>query len=627
MCGIAGFYGSGSQEVLEKMTDAVSYRGPDDRGFFLQDNVGLGHRRLSIIDTSAAGHQPLSTADNDIWVAFNGEIYNHEKLRTMLTGSYSFAGTSDTEVLAYLYRERGVAAFALLEGMFAIALYDRRSNKLFLVRDRMGEKPLYWTMVGTTLIFGSEQKSILEHPLYTKDLNVAALHQFLSFEYVPTPHSLFAGIQRLPPASFLSFSGSAVKVETYWSLPDTFLSQEETNESSALEAFDSLLSGAVKGCLVSDVPLGVFLSGGIDSSAIAYYAQKHSATPIDTFSIGFTEPSFDESSYARTVAKHLGTRHHEKIFSVDELVQCVEEVVGKMDEPLADPSLLPTYALSKFAREHVTVALGGDGGDELLAGYDTFKAERYARAFMYLPKAMQEMLRSGIQHLPTSFSNMSVDFKLKKFMSGFDGPEHYRHLRWLGAFSPLEKKSLFTKGLLARTEAQSEYADADQYFDPALDRDEQIALLYQRTYLPDDILTKVDRASMQTSLEVRAPFLNHHLVAFLNGLPQAYKIRGGTTKYLLKRLLKGKLPTLIIDRKKKGFGIPLAHWLTHELRPLRDALLSRDAVEYRGLFEYEHIARLLTEHDERRVDHRKKIWTLMVLEMWFRAWMPTYQFS
>lgn len=630
MCGIAGFYGSGSQEVLDRMIDVVAYRGPDDRGVFVHGSVGLGHRRLSIIDTSSGGHQPLANSSETIWIVFNGEIYNHRELRTRLTQPHQFKGTSDTEIIVYLYEEMGIEAFSLLEGMFAIALYDIRKGELFLVRDRMGEKPLFWTKVGTTLIFGSEQKSILEHPLYTKELNIRALHKYLSFEYVPTPHSFFLGIEKVPPASLLRFSGSEVVIQTYWDITRTFFphQKESFDEREAIQGFGEVLSQSVEKCLVSDVPVGVFLSGGIDSSAIAYYAQKCAAVPIDTFSIGFREPSFDESSYARIVAAHLKTRHHERIFSVHELLSGVEDTITRMDEPLADPSILPTTLLSQFAREHVTVALGGDGGDELLCGYDTFRAEQYASLFLYLPESVRKGIAVVVDCLPTSFENISLDFKLKKFVSGFDGDSRYRHIRWLGSFSRNEKKALYRPGVYEALASENEYSDIDSFFstDTLLTSMARIQLLYQRTYLLDDILTKVDRASMLSSLEVRAPFLNHRVVEYLNALPIEYKMQGRYTKYVLKKLLHGVLPDTIVERKKKGFGIPLAEWLTNELRPLSLELLSREAVEYRGLFEFTYVEQLLADHMAKRVDGRKKIWTLMVLEMWFRAWMPRYQF-
>jgi len=578
MCGITGYFGQGNQGILGSMTDALYHRGPDDKGFYCERNIGLGHRRLSIIDLSAVGRQPMANETGDIWLAFNGEIYNYQDLRKQLKGQHNLKSQTDTEVIIHLYEELGENVFSQLSGMFAIALYDKQKNKLILARDRFGKKPLYWARLaarqgrfGQTLIFASELKSFFRHPDFKKELNLEALDKYLTYEYVPTPHSIFKGVYKLEPGTYLVYDGHNIIKQRFWDI--SFQPNNLSFDQAKLE-LDKRLDQATCSRLMSDVPLGIFLSGGIDSSTIAYYAQKNSQTKIKTFSIGFKEASFDESNYARQVAQHLGTEHHEQILSADDLLKFLPKVADLLDEPLADASIIPTYLLSKFTREKVTVALGGDGGDELFCGYDTFLAERLGAWYEYWP--FKTMVAKLAEALPTSFNNISFDFKIKKFLSGFDYSKKYRHQVWLGSFADKQKQKLFSPDIKQSLSSANTFSDIDNYLSQLGDKNyyNQLIYLYLKTYLMDDILVKVDRASMFNSLEVRAPFLDWPLVDFINGLPLDYKFRGRQSKYILKKLMEDKLPKEVVYRPKKGFGIPIAEWLTKQVRPLMLELLS-----------------------------------------------------
>ncbi|MDD4900821.1 MAG: asparagine synthase (glutamine-hydrolyzing) [Patescibacteria group bacterium] len=629
MCGIAGYFGQGSQEILKKMTGALRHRGPDDEGFYVDNNVGLGHRRLSIIDLSAGGHQPMSSHDGNIWLVFNGEIYNFKELRAGLENrGHKFKSHSDTEVILSAYEEYGGQCFEYFNGMFAVALYDARNKKLILARDRMGKKPLYWGIFNNTLVFASELKALLKHPRVSAELDLSSLNKYLLHEYVPTPHSILQGIKKLEPGHYLEYDGRAVKKKKFWDI--TFQSsitsaswRNQLRIEEAVAELDNIINQAVKSRLMSDVPLGIFLSGGIDSSTIAYYAQKNSARKIKTFSIGFKEGSFNESGYARRAANFLGTEHYEKILSADDSLKLIPKIADLLDEPMADASIIPTYLLSEFTKQAVTVALGGDGGDELFCGYDTFIAHKIAAIYDKIPLAVRKKIIEKIAlSLPTSFNNISFDFKAKKFIDGFYGKKEYRHQRWLGAFNKNQREKLFLPEVWGELKDQNEFIEIDNYLVNLKEESyfNQMIYLYLRMYLMDDILVKVDRASMFNSLEVRAPLLDYRVVDFVNSLPLDFKINGFKTKHILKRLMADKLPKEIIYRPKKGFGLPLAAWLTKELKPLVVDLLSETRIKKRGLFNYQYINQLLEDHFSRRADNRKLIWTLMVFQMWREKW-------
>lgn len=631
MCGIAGYFGKGDSVVLKKMADTLLHRGPDDEGYYEDGEVGIAHRRLSIIDLSSSGHQPMTNEDQNIHIVFNGEIYNFQELRQSLGLSHQFKGVSDTEVIVHLYEEIGTEVFSKIKGMFAIALYDKAQKKLFLARDGMGKKPLYYGVFNGTLLFGSEIKALMAHTSFKKELDIASLNKYFQYEYVPTPHTMFENVFKLEPGHYATYDGKILTKTKFW---DVFFEAKGKDSTvsfvDALARLDELLYDGVKKRLIGDVPLGVFLSGGIDSSTVAYYAQKIArdtgAKPVQTFSIGFMEDSFDESKYARQVAAFLGTEHYEKILSAKEGVALIPEIFSLLDEPIADASIIPTYILSRFTREYVTVALGGDGGDELLCGYDTFLAHRFAGIYEKVPEVLRKQILEKIAPLlPSSHKNMSFDFKVKKFIAGFYGDKKYRNQRWLGAFDRDERKKLFNKKIGREIETLNEFEDIDKYLEGLSTNNyyDQLTYLYLRTYMMDDILVKVDRASMYNSLEVRAPFLDTDIVEFLVNLPLSYKLRGLTTKYLLKKLMDGKLPHNIIYRKKKGFGIPLAEWLSGELKPMVLEMLGEKRLEEQGLFDPEYVTGLLDDHFSKHSDNRKPIWTLLVFQMWYGRWFSS----
>ncbi len=625
MCGIAGFSGKGDARVLTAMRDSLRHRGPDDAGQELFPHpgggvVGLAQRRLSIIDLSPAGHQPLSNEDGTVWVSFNGEIYNHKVLRSMLRNTHRFRGESDTEVIVHLYEELGVDVFAELQGMFALALYDTKSGKLFLVCDRMGKKPLYWSVQHGTLLFGSELKALIAHPDFTRELDLSALNKYFQYEYVPTPHTIFQHTYKLEPGTYLEWDGKEGKKTQFWK--PSFL-PKATSFNEALARLDQALAASVRDRLVADVPLGIFLSGGLDSSTVAYYAAREAGARISTYAIGFEEASFDESAYARQVAQHLGTEHHEHILSARDSLALIPELAEYLDEPVADASFVPTYLLSRFTRSHVTVALGGDGGDELFAGYDPFLAHRVARLYEYVPKPARDALRYAVHHLPVSHANMSLDFKLKKSTSGFEGDPHYRIQRWLGAFGRDERAQLFRPDVWQQLEGQNEFEDIDRYYAEmdSHERYDELAYLFQRMYMMDQVLVKVDRASMAHALEVRAPFLDTRVVDAANHLPTRYKLHGTTRKYILKKLMEGKLPHDIVYRKKKGFGMPVGEWLRGPLAPWMREVLSADAIARVGLFNEDQVARVVKDHEEGQSNNWMQLWTLLVFMMWWNRWM------
>lgn len=619
MCGIAGFAGKGDEHILKKMTDTFSYRGPDGEGFFFDpaDDVGLGHRRLAIIDL-ASGDQPIFNEDKTIAVVFNGEIYNFQTLRKDLETRHRFSTHSDTEVIVHLYEEKGEECFKELEGMFAIALWDAPAKKMILARDRFGEKPLYWTLQNDTLIFSSEPKALFSHPSVPKELSMQSLYKYMLYEYVPSPHTIYRDIQKLEPAHYLVFEKGTVRVEPYYQLEKAELGDEKNNE----EILEQHLERAVKERLIADVPLGVFLSGGIDSSTIAYFAQKYSARPINTFSIGFEEQTFDESGWAKKAAERIGTHHHVDYFTKKEVVDVIPRIAEHLDEPFADASLLPTYFLSKFARNHVTVALGGDGGDELFLGYPTFIAHKLWPWYATLPSFAKIIIQKSVAALPTAHSYFSVDFKAKRFLEGAHDDDLIRNQLWLGPFHPREYTHLFQTSFLASFTIPLLFEDIDRHRSACehFERLSQIDYLYLKHYMAEDILTKMDRASMYCSLEVRSPFLDTRLVEYVFSLPRYEKLRGFQTKHILKRLMAPRIGNDIVFRKKQGFGIPLAQWLAHDLRDLLETYLNQHRLAKEGIFNPAYVRRLVSEHMTKKADHRKRLLTLLMFEMWKERW-------
>lgn len=625
MCGIAGFVRrdgeAADREILSRMTATLGHRGPDGSGLHMDGPAALGHRRLSIIDL-AGGGQPMANEDGTVWVTYNGELYNEPALRSALvTRGHAFRTASDTEALVHLYEERGPRFAADLNGMFALALWDAPRRRLVLARDRMGQKPLYYAETPGGLVFGSEPKALLQHPEVNGSLDPAGLARYLFYEYLPAPYSIYAGIRKLPCAHLLVWEDGRTRLERYWTPPPPEPVAASPDMPGVAERFWGDFRDAVDRHRRSDVPLGVFLSGGIDSSSVAAaLAELEPPRQIRTFSIGFDDPSFDESGHARAVARHLGTDHHEQIFSAEMVLDLLPHVAGWLDEPFGDASVLPTHLLSRFARGFVTVALGGDGADELLAGYPTFAAERAARFFRRLPRPARGLAGAAVGRLPVDHRNFSFDFKLKQFLRGAGEAAPLAHQRWLGSFSGAEIGRLlaFDPGIdveaehLERARALTEAARVDPLT--------RSLWLYQDTYLPEDILTKVDRASMACGLEVRAPFLDAELVDTIQRLPAAFKYGRNQTKRLLKRAAAPRLPASILSRPKKGFGIPVASWLRGPLGPLLDRLLDPGHLGRQGLFRPEEVARKVREHRDGTHDHRKPLWTLLMFQLWQERW-------
>ena len=606
------------------MCERMTHRGPDSEGLFVSSGVALGMRRLAIIDL-LTGEQPVFNEDKSIAVILNGELYNYREVRADLEKrGHSFRSASDTEILPHLYEEYGDEMMSHINGMFAFALWDSIRHRLLIARDRFGEKPLYWGVFDKTLLFASEPKVLLAHPSVRPSLNLQALRQYLSFDYIPAPLSIYEGISKLPAAHKLVLEDGRVTVEPYWQLSYKTVSPVPS-EREAAEHLQELLADSVRMRLVSDVPLGVLLSGGVDSSSIAALAVRASSEAVKTFSISFAEASFDESAYARGVAKFLGTDHHEERLSANLAANLVSEIGAWMDEPFSDPSLVPTYLLSRFTRKHVTVALGGDGGDELFAGYPMYAGHRWAEIYKRVPSA----LRSGIierlvRMLPVKTKNLSLDYKAMRFVTGVKYDTVARHHIWFGSFTPEEQQRLLTPDTLAQTDSDI-YRDARAMMQFCDENDliKQMQNLDTRLYLAEDILTKVDRASMAVSLEVRAPFLDHRVAEFAASLPTNYKLRGLKTKYILKKAVHDLLPAFVTRRGKKGFGVPVAEWLKVKLRPLARDLLSAERVRRAGVFNPEFVSRLQDEHERGVANHRKLLWTLLMFELWHESFIST----
>ena len=610
MCGIAGFLGSGELDQLKAMAGKISYRGPDEEGFFFDaaKKIGLASRRLSIIDLEG-GHQPCFDEEKRIAVVFNGEIYNYRELRKALEKRHRFTTKGDTEVIAHLYEEENENFVKKLEGMFAIALWDKKEEKLLLARDRFGEKPLYYSLFGGNFIFSSEPKAILAHPAAKSELDLLALEKYFLYEFIPAPETIFKNISKLPAAHYLTLRNKKLEIKEYWEVAPN----HELKPENPIKELEEKLNNAVKKMLVADVPLGVFLSGGIDSATIAYFAQKNSKEKIKTFSVGFKESAFNETPYALRVARRLGTEHYHQMFGPKDIIESIPSVYALLDEPMADPSLLPTFLLSKFARTKVKVALGGDGSDELFMGYQTFQAEKLAAIYKLLPKFFRNrIIKRIVNLLPASFGYFSFDFKLKMFVNYFDNPPEIRNQLWIGAFSPPEVKEL------TGSCSESIFENITRELPRLSDYDvfKRLSFLYLKNYLQDEILTKVDRASMFNSLEVRTPFLDPELASFVFALPTAEKLKGLTTKSILKKEMAKHIGSDIAYRKKHGFPPPVASWLNKELAPLVSEYLDEARLAQEGLFKAAYVKKILAEHHSQKFDHRKKLWALLVFQLW-----------
>ncbi|NMC51658.1 asparagine synthase (glutamine-hydrolyzing) [Candidatus Kuenenbacteria bacterium] len=615
MCGIVGYCGAGNQDNLKSLSKLLHHRGPDDEGFYFDELVGLAHRRLSIIDLSPLGHQPMSSEDDSLQIIFNGEIYNYQALKNELlaTGRHQFKSHSDTEVILHLYEDLGTACFAKLNGMFALAIWDKNKQELILARDRVGEKPLYYAEINNVFYFSSELKVFPSIAGFTKKLNHQVFLKYLDQGYCPGPNTIFESVQKLGAGEFLVYKNNQIKIEKYWTLP-TLADKSALTFSEAVSQLDNLIDEAVKIRLMSDVPLGVFLSGGLDSSLVAYYAQNNSSQKIKTFTISFGEKSFDESPHAAEVAKLLNTDHHVAQVSAAELLSTIDGLPSILDEPLADSSIIPTYWLSKKTRASVTVALGGDAGDELFFGYQTFKAWRYWQILRSQPAFIRQSLKSLVNILPSRSGYFSADFKFKRAILNFDADFYNQHFRW---FSP------FTLGELGELVKSPDTLDYHHSW-PAEDYSKslnQSAALYQKYYLTDDIFTKVDRASMAVSLETRAPLVDYRLIEFANSLPPDFKFHHGQGKYILKKLAEKYLPENIIYREKHGFPSPVDAWLRGPLKSRAEELFSGEKIIKQALLNPEFVQFLWQDFLSGNHYRARQIWPLFIWQLWAEKYL------
>ena len=636
MCGFAGaVWGKNgtplSLEVLQNMTAVLQHRGPDAVGFHHSDSgsvgrrespggVALGHRRLSVIDLDE-GAQPMTNEDSSVWVVFNGEIYNYEELRRQLIArGHRFKSRSDTEVIVHLYEEQGIDCVRHLRGMFALALWDDNSHQLFLVRDRMGQKPLVYAEQSGRILFASEIKGLLQVPDIARELDAVSLDQYLLYQYVPHPRTIFRGISKIPPAHYGIYKDGKFQLQCYWK--PSFEKQSLEPVEVHQERLRELITDAVRVRMRSDVPLGAFLSGGIDSTIIVGIMQQLSNRPIKTFSIGFPVAQFNETQYARDAANHLGTDHREYIVTPN-VMEILPKLVWHYDEPFADSSAIPTYYLSQKTRQEVTVALTGDAGDELFAGYRRYRAVSWGQAFDQLPNGIKNVLTAKIwQQFPVSLKQKSLPRKAIKFLSAMRLDPVQRYLMWIGIFNDQLRNELYTDAF-ADLHRESTSGFFGQAYGRAESRDvvTRTSIADLLTYLPCDLLTKVDIASMAHGLECRSPLLDHHVVEAAISIPLRFKIKGWRAKKVFSDTFSDLIPSSIRRRSKMGFGVPLDHWFRNELRTLLQEVLLDPMSLNRGYFRKEKVQSMVREHLDRSWDHSARLWSLLIFELWHRLFL------
>lgn len=617
MCGITGalsFYFPPSLEIITSMTTQLAHRGPDDQQFYQDQTIALGHRRLSIIDPQL-GQQPMQSADGRFICILNGEIYNFKELKSILTHKgCTFTTHSDTEVLLSAFQVFGKDCLHYLNGMFAFAIWDKKEQELFIARDRMGQKPLYYIKTPQSFVFASEIKALLKHPEVEKQINPNGLIKYLSLEYIPAPHTIYKGIKKLLPAHYLSIKENQFNIQPYWTFP-TPMGQTNYSLETAKQELHDLMKQSVKQRLVSDVPLGLFVSGGLDSSIISLLASEE-RKDLTSFGIGFEDASFDESTYIHSISQHLGTDHFHQMVKAQDLLNIVDQIPIILDEPMADPSIIPTTIVSKLASKQVKVVLGGDGSDELFAGYPTYLAHRLALDSTLSLEPVQYFLDKW----QPSDKNISLDFKVKRFIKGLKYSNPLRHIIWMATDSPENIQALFKPDYLELISKEHIYQEIIDYFNRCQGKTiEKILYLDSHTYLQDDILTKVDRASMYASLEARSPFLDPHLVSWVARLPLKFKLHFFNHKYLLKETFKAHLPPEIVQRSKKGFGVPISSWFKHELKDR----LRKSLSDLPDCFQKEVIQRYFDEHITGKKNHRKLLWSLFVLSLWNSEYQPS----
>jgi asparagine synthase (glutamine-hydrolysing) len=603
------------------MCEAIRHRGPDDDGFYVDGPVGLGMRRLSIIDLKT-GQQPIHNQDRSSWIVFNGEIYNYLELREKLEKlGHTFYTNSDTEAIVHAYDQYGADCPKHLRGMFAFAIWNNKTQELFLARDRVGKKPLLYAELNGEFIFGSEFSALLSHPKLSREVNPEAIHYYLSYMCVPAPLTAYRSIKKLEPGHSLTWRKGEIKIERYWQLD--FSKKTKIDEVEAGERTIEMLREAVRVRLMSEVPLGAFLSGGIDSSSVVALMSQEMSQPVKTFSIGFEEQDFSELHHARRIAEHVGSHHHEFIVRPDAM-EVLPTLVEHYGEPYADSSAIPTYYVARETRRHVTVALNGDGGDECFAGYQRYAAMRLAEKYHKLPRLLRRgLVEQAVQFLPGSERERSGPARVKRFMRAASMSKVPRYLEWVSVFNEEVKARLYSDDFQHATREFRDASILEPWFAKANGSGIVDATLLADTmnYLPNDLLVKVDIATMAVSLEARSPFLDHHVMEFAASLPENYKLRGLTTKYLLKKVLKGLLPVENLNRPKMGFGVPVGQWFRNEMQGfLREVLLSETATK-RGLFKPAAVKRMVEQHTEGRQDYAHQLWSLLMLELWYKRFI------
>ena len=626
MCGIVGFINAGSRdanrELLERMNRCIVHRGPDEDGFYVKENVALAMRRLAIIDLKG-GQQPIFNQDKTKTIVFNGEIYNFQEIkRNLEERGHQFYTNCDTETIIHLYDEYGADCVQHLRGMFAFAIWDETDKSLFVARDRIGKKPLLYShQPNGDLIFGSEFTALLAHPDVSREVDTEAIHHYLSYLCVPAPLTAFKQIRKLAPGHWLRWKDGEIEMKRYW-LPD-FSKKIVISETEAIEETLRILREATKMRMISEVPLGAFLSGGVDSSTVVALMAEESTQPVKTFSIGFEEEDFSELKYARRVAEHIGAEHHEFIVRPN-AIEILPKLVEHYGEPYADSSAIATYYVAKETRKHVTVALNGDGGDESFAGYERYFAMRLAEKYHKIPALLRKnLIETAVNAFPTSEIKRSRARDLKRFVRAASLPKVERYFRWVSAIDRQSKDDLYTTDFKNTVEKFDSAQFLEQWFDKTNGSGIVDATMFtdQQTYLPNDLLVKVDIASMANSLEARSPFLDHKVIEFAASLPENIKLRGTETKYLLKKAASRIVPPEVLYRKKMGFGVPLTHWFRGELKDfLREHLLSEKFAK-RGIIKSEVVTKLVDEHTNGERDHVWQLWTLLMLELWFQRFI------
>lgn len=617
MCGIAGYVSEKPQDpaLIRQMCDVIVHRGPDDEGFHIDGKVALGMRRLSIIDV-ATGHQPIYNEDRSVAIVYNGECYNFPELRRMLEAKgHRFSTHTDTECIVHLHEEYGDRCVEHLRGMFAFALWDEKKQRLLLARDRAGKKPLFYRLTSDGIFFGSELKTLIQDPGFERRIDPIALHHYLTYQYVPAPWSIYEGVSKLPPAHTLAYEGGKARITRYWKL--SYANKLDLPEEEAAERMRELIRECTRIRLISERPLGALLSGGVDSSLVVAAMAEQMSEPVKTFTIGFDDNRFDERKYARMVAERFGTEHHELVVTPD-LLDIIPKLVWHYDEPFADSSAIPTYYVAEMTRQHVTVALNGDGGDESFGGYQRYIANLLAKK-MPVPDFAVRAGRGLLNALPPGRDSRSVRARARRFADIVLAPDEDRYARLMSYFNNDQKDAVYSGSMRETVQGHDSWdllrelfrkSDGKDLADRMLDVDVQ-------SYLHGDLLVKMDIATMANSLEARAPFLDHKMMEFAAALPSNMKIRGRVGKYLMKKAARGWLPDEVLDRPKMGFGVPLATWLRNDLRELAHESLTDATAKERGYFEPGSVQRLLAEHDAGQ-DHSTRIWALLQFELWAR---------